>query len=557
MKLLLCTCLAALGVLAAGCGGSSSGGSSASGGILRVGTTYNIDSLNPFVAIDAQADNVFAMEYPQLLQYGPGLKLEGDWARNWTESSDGRTLTFHLIPGGKWSDGKPLTAADAVWTFDTIIKYDGNATSSWVGTMDGIKSVTAPNASTLVIDYDKPVAAALANLEQVYILPEHVWDKYTGNNGKDLRTYFPERSLPTVSGGPYVVSRFQTKGTTVFKPNPYFYGPRSHAAAVTLTYYTNPTSMIADFNSNNLDFIDDVPYTVASTLKGKSDTVVHNEPGSEVTNFGINSNPKKPQNRELLNLQVKKAFEYAMPRQQIINVVFAGNAEPWANMMSAWSGPSGWLNPHVKPLPFDIARANQILDGLGLKRGADGIREVPATTGRYAQDAHPMAYNVIVPGDLDFDGDRQFQIIQTAFRKIGVKLTEQPGGDVSSAYTAITAANYTYTKADLFTWYWHPYIDPAFNLSVITKAQWGNDSDTGMDIPAYDAMWTRQNRLTNVKQRRALVWNMEAFAANQRPYIQLVDANLITANKSGWTGFSPALWTYCKCYYTSPHQTGG
>ena len=53
--------------------------------------------------------------------------------------------------------------------------------------------------------------------------------------------------------------------------------------------------------------------------------------------------------------------------------------------MSAWSGPSGWLNPAVKPLPYDVNKANQMLDALGYKRGSDGIREVPATTGQYAQ----------------------------------------------------------------------------------------------------------------------------------------------------------------------------
>ena len=71
-----------------------------------------------------------------------------------------------------------------------------------------------------------------------------------------------------VSGGPYTITKFQKKGTTVFKPNPYFYGPKSHAAAVALTYYTNPTSMIAAFQQGDLDFIDQVPYTVANSLKG-------------------------------------------------------------------------------------------------------------------------------------------------------------------------------------------------------------------------------------------------------------------------------------------------
>jgi hypothetical protein len=84
----------------------------------------------------------------------------------------------------------------------------------------------------------------------------------------------------------------------------------------------------------------------------------------------------------------------------------------------------------VKPLPYDPDKANQILlDSPGTPRSSDGIRVAPATTGKYAQPAHPMSYPVMVPDSLDFNGDREFQIIRANWAKIGVKITEQPGGD--------------------------------------------------------------------------------------------------------------------------------
>jgi peptide/nickel transport system substrate-binding protein len=543
--------LAATGVTAA------SGGQTTrtSGSILRVGSTYYIDSLNPFVAFDAQAVNAFVMLFPQLVQYGPGLKLQGDWASSWSHSPDGLTWTFKLRSGGKWSDGAPLTAADAVWTINTELKYQSGATSFLASELDGVKSASAPNATTLVLTYSHPVSATLANLEQFYVLPQHIWEKHVGTKGAGLKAYFPQKDLPMVSGGPYVVSQFQAKGTTVFKPNPYFYGPKSQSAAVTLTYYTNPTSMIADFEAGNLDFIDNLPYTVASTLKGRSGITLDESPGSEVTNLGFNSNPKKPKNRELLNPKVKEALEYATPRKQLIDVVFGGHGQPWANLMSAFSGPSGWLNPAVKPLPYDLAKAKAILDGLGYKAGSGGVRQVPATTGAYAQPAHAMSYQVIVPDDLDFNGDRQFQILAAAYAKIGVQLHEVSGGDVGQAYSAVTAPKGTYLSADMYTWYWHPYVDPNFNLSVVTKAQWNNNSDSGFDDPKYDAWYTQQTKIVDFKKRQALVWKMEAYLAQKRPYIQLVDTSLLTANSSKWTGFYANLWSYCKCYYTSPHPS--
>jgi peptide/nickel transport system substrate-binding protein len=542
-----------IAAIASGCGGG--GSAAASKTVLQVGTTYYVDTLNPFVGIETQDVTAYEMVFPQLVQYGPGFHLVGDWAKSWSHTPNGLVWTFHLRSGGKWSDGVPLTAEDAVWTIETTLKYQAGPTSYAAGTLVGVKSATAPDPNTLVITYSHPVAPALANLEQFFVLPRHVWDKHIGTKGTGLKAYLPEQHLPLVSGGPYTITQYQEKGVTIFKPNPYFYGPKSHVAAVTLTYYTNATSMVADLEAGNLDLVDAVPYTVGGTLRSHPGITLTVQAGSEVTNLGFNSNPLKPKNRELLDPTVKQALEYAIPRQQIVNVVFRGFAKPWANIMSRQSQAEGWLNPAVRPLPYDPAKANQILDSLGYARGSNGVRVAPATQGQYAQSAHEMSYGVIVPNDLDFNGDRQFGILQAAYQKIGVKLHEVPGGDGSQAYTLITAPGGRYLSADMYTWYWHPYIDPNFNLSVVTRAQWNDNSDTGMNDPAYDAMWDKQQRTVNVAARRRLVWKMEAYLAQKRPYIQLVNNDLLTAHRDGWTGFYPQLWSFCKCYYTNVRPT--
>jgi peptide/nickel transport system substrate-binding protein len=549
--LLVAAAFAAVAALAASCGGAAAGGGG-NAKILRFGTTYYVDTLNPFVGIETQDSAAYGMVYPQLVQYGPGFKLVGDWARSWTHSADGRTWTFHLRPG-KWSDGVPLTAEDAVWTIDTTLRFANGPTAYFAGILTGVTHAGAPDAHTLVLTYSHPVAPALANLEQIFILPKHIWAPQLGVKGAGLKAFHPEEHLPVVGGGAYSITRFAEKGTIVFRPNPYFYGPRSHAAAVTLTYYTNPTSMVADLEAGTVDAVDAVPYAAGQTLSDHRGLALDVQPGSEVTNLGFNSNPAKPKNRELLDPRVKEAFEYAIPRKQIVDVVFRGYAKPWANILSAWSGPPGWLNPAVKPLPYDPGKANAILDGLGYGRGSGGVRQVPATSGRYAQPAHAMSYGVVVPNDLDFAGERQFQVLQAAFSKIGVHLNEVPGGDGTQAYDIITGPNGRYLNSDMFTWYWHPYIDPDFNLSVVTTAQWYNNSDTGFSDPRYDAWYRRQGTLMDVAQRRALVWKMEAYLADQRPYIQLVDTDALFVHSTRWTGFEPTLWGYCKCYYTSPH----
>ena len=140
----------------------------------------------------------------------------------------------------------PLTAEDAVWWASTILKYSHGSTAYSASTLVGVKKFSAPDPNTLVITYSRPVPAALANLEQFYVVPKHIWDKYTGNNGKDLKTFSPEQHLPVVSGGPYEITKFPEKGTTVLQAQPVLLRAQSQVAAVALTYYTNPTTMIAD-----------------------------------------------------------------------------------------------------------------------------------------------------------------------------------------------------------------------------------------------------------------------------------------------------------------------
>jgi peptide/nickel transport system substrate-binding protein len=532
----------------AGCG--SSGGAAARPAILRVGMTDYIDSLNPFVGYEDAAYAAWEVEYPALVQYGPGLKIVGDWARSWTHSSNGLVWTFHLRPG-RWSDGAPLTAADAVWTGETALRYESGATASYATFLAGIRSFSAPDPSTLVVTYSKPIGDVLANLSQVWILPKHIWARQTGKNGKGLKAYDPADHLPTVTAGPFSITSYQEKGTTVFRRNPHYYGPKPAIGAMTWNYYTNTTSLAADFAEGSLDLAQGVTPGSATYLRSHHGAGIQVAPGDINAELNFNSNPAKPRNRELLDWRVREALEYATPRSQIVNVVFSGYAKPWANIIADGT-PAYWLNPAVKPLPYDPAKAAAILTSLGYRMGPGGVRTVPATSGRYAQPAHPMSYGVILPDSLPFNGDREFQILRNAYARIGVHITEVPGGDASSTYSLITAGRYT--KFDMSMWYWTGYLDPSFILSIVTKGQWFSNSDTGMDDPTYDAWWRAQASTTDPARRQALVWRMEAYLARLRPYIILASMDTIDAHDRDWSLDSPSLSGYCKCYYVQARK---
>ncbi len=565
-RLLAAAALAAV-VLAAGCGGSSSSpsGGSASvkqGGVFTIGTTNYIDTLNPFNYIEAEAVTAYLEVYPELVQLAPNLTTyEGSYAKSWTHSSDFKTYTYTLNSGGKWSDGKPLTSADVAWTANTIVKYQSDATANLANSVAHVTKVDTNGPNQVIFHYDAPVDPnlVLSNISSLYILPEHVWGKYAGNSGKDLKTFRPENNLPLVSGGPFQITKYSQKGTTVFKPNPGYWGTPPHVDAVGLVYYTNSDSMIADLQGGTIDAVDQVPYNaVAAVKKGGGGLVVKPYKYGEFTNITWNSNPRKPKNRELLDPRVKKALSMCVDRQQIISVVYAGNAT-LANQSVI--GPFGvaWQNPNDSKLTFNCAEGNAMLDQLGYKKGANGIRIAPATTGKYAQPAHPMQYQIMVPNSLDFNGSREFSIVADGLSKAGVKVTEQAGGDSSAAAAIEYGNNCSATKGtgydtfDIALWDWFSYTDPDFQLSVPTRPQWCNWNDQGYDNPSYNAMY-KQEGISAGDARKTLVQKMDKLISDQYIYTFLVNEEAISASQPSWGGYHPELNGYNSGYMTEPYQ---
>src|SRR5207247_5346289 len=109
-----------------GGGGGGGGGAIKEGGTLRIGTSSGLISPNPFVGFNQDDYSVWMYIYPSLLQYDtttPTYEYMPGFAQKWSQSPDGLTVTFNTRPDAKWSDGQPLTADDAAWTFNMINKY--------------------------------------------------------------------------------------------------------------------------------------------------------------------------------------------------------------------------------------------------------------------------------------------------------------------------------------------------------------------------------------------------------------------------------------------------
>ena len=535
-----------LALAAAACGSSSgSGGSVKQGGVYRLGSASSIDSLNPFVAFQADAYSTFEYIYPYLVQYNPKLQFVPDFARSWQESSNGKTWTFHTQPNAKWSDGKPLTAADAAWTLNTTLKFENGPTANTAGTIAHLASATAPNATTLVVTYKQPVANVLSQLQQLPILPEHIWAKYAAGNGKQLTTF--TNPAPVVSGGPFILQKYTPKQIALFKRNPNFYGPKPHIDGLGLQFFQTDDAEITALKSGQLDGIETVPPTAVATLKS-AHFVVRERPGTQWDDLIINSNPQQEaSHKELLNPLLRQAFDYAIDRQQIVKTSLLGYGQPGSSIIPPSTG--HWYDPAIKPVPFDLAKANQLLDQAGYKMGPNGVR---------IADGHPMSYTVIMPADTTGSyGERSYQIIQTDFKKIGVQLNAK-NLDNSAAYDAILANNYK--NFELSMWDWQALVDPDFMLSVLTCGSFNVWNDTGYCTKSYDSMYQSQGAALNPTKRQQVVYQMQQMIHNQRPYLVLDYLDLIEAHSTQWTDLPLVAgnsWTeLSKIPFESVHLTG-
>ncbi|HEX6674307.1 MAG TPA: ABC transporter substrate-binding protein [Actinomycetes bacterium] len=519
--------LAVLALLATACGGGGgnggggSGGKVLEGGTFRLGTGSGIDSLNPYVAFQQDAYSTFEYIYPFLVQYDEKLNVVPDFAESWTTSSDGKVWTFKTRAGAKWSDGQPLTAKDAAWTFATTLKFADGPTANASPLLSHVTKAEATDDDTLVITYEKPVANVLSQLQQAPILPQHVWEQYATGKGEKLKTF--ANAAPIVSGGPYILTEHKKNEITLFKKNPNYYGPKPHVDAFGLKFYANDDAMVTALKAGEIDGVETLPPTSVQVAKQAGLTVLET-PGLEFRELIINSNPKKTKNRELLDPKVKQAIEQSIDRQRIIQVAWLGHATVGSTIVPPATGQ--WHNTDIKPLGYDLAAANRLLDEAGFAKGGDGVR---------VANGHPMAYTLIFPQDERGKQQRSFEIIRDDLAKVGIKVTQKVL-DNDAAFSAITTPDNKYLDFDLAMWDWVPLADPDFILSVLTCGQFGGWSDSGYCDPAYDQMYQQQGVLTDAGQRRQKVWEMQKKLYDDRPYIVLSYDNQIEAHSKKWDG---------------------
>jgi peptide/nickel transport system substrate-binding protein len=235
---------------------------------------------------------------------------------------------------------------------------------------------------------------------------------------------------------------------------------------------------------------------------------------------------------------VREAFADAIDKSSLVRLIHAGKGKPADSLVpEAYGNAPGTDQPwHAPGLPqdsYDAAKANQILDGLGYKKGAGGIRMAKG---------QPMSYSMIVPTDAYTGVTRVADLFKDWFGAIGVKLSVRPL-DSAAAYNEIIGSDAatktpknSYRKFDLALWNWTSRPDAESIMLVATTSQYGALNDSGYANPQYDKLYDQQFTEVDQGKRVKTLQEMQRIMAKDRPYIPLVFADKLQAWNKKWAG---------------------
>lgn len=524
--------LAALAGIGAGCGGSSSDGTSdAEQPVFRIGMQNGvIHTLNPFLGNYVSDQVVMNMQYPLLFQYDQDLETKPGLAESWTTSADGMTWTFKIKSGAEWSDGQPITAKDAAFTFNEVIRLADGVAAPLSIYCPGVKSAKAVDDLTLDLELETPQAALLSNIQGMPILPEHVWAPLTKGDGSKVKTFTGDPADgPVVIGGPFAVKEYDGNGTTIFVRNETYHGPKHLINEWGWQVFTNADAGIQALKAGDLDLLAAIPATSADALEGES--------GIEVEGFGqgkllmaMSYTEGTKSHPELANPKVREAINAALDRQAMVDSAFRGFGNTDGSLFMPEFVPQFMSSPVPVPT-YDVDKANQILDDLGFAKGSDGIR---------VADGVKMSYKLAGLTERKATYGRAADAVRQNLAAIGVDFTV---GWVDDPLGALVGPKSDYENG------YQGYFggiglmpDPDWSMYVFTTEMVGVYNTFGYSNPAYDKLYAAQAAEADADKRKELIDQALAILQEDQVEIGVLSQGTIVAWDSHWQNIEDAAY---------------
>lgn len=492
--------------------------------VLRVGTTVDLTTANPF-GVNAGSDwLVVTAQYDMLLKFADeDLSAAPSLATGCDHSSDYTIWTCTLRDGLTWSDGTPLTSEDVAFSYRFVIDHRIPQYREYFP-FDPVFST--PDEHTLVWTATKPTFA-LTMPPWVYIVPEHVWSQY---DGADLRTIKSVRNVPSVASGPFTLSAWTPGQFWTMDRNPHYWGEQPAVDQIQFQVFTNQEAMVEALKNGEIDIADGVQPSLYQTVQGAPNVTTQRVASdwwlNLAFNFGGQGSEADPL-PALHDLTLRTAIEMAIDKQKLADTVYQGVGTPGDTVIRPLSAYWHLDIPADQEVTYDPEGAIQMLESAGYKdSNGDGIREDPKT-------GDPLVLRM--PASRDTTGAVEAgQLIVGFLEKIGLQVKLMPVSDGKMGdYWG--AGNF-----DAYIWYWSGDPDPNYQLSIFTSDQCGDWSDGCWKDPHYDALYQQQQGIMDPTARLQVVQEAQQYIYDQIPVVVLAYPGWLQAYRTDrFTGWVP------------------
>lgn len=497
--------------------------------VFTVGLTNDYDSLNTMVGVEVPDFDVWNMQYATLTDKAaddfatiPGL------AESWQASNDGKTYTYTLREGLKWSDGTPLTAEDIAYTINRARKDE------WLNYSPTVTNVRAKVIDDRTVEITSSVPDPKLPTMDVYIFPKHVIEKF------DAKAMAKWDGVTNVGSGPFTLSQAKRGQFWTLDANPNYWAGKPKVDAVVFRLFTNPDAMVAALESGEIDAAaSDVPAESFPKLENRDDIVAIRGEQGTFTEIAVNGGRPEDQrvegigngNPALSDIRVREAISHAIDKQTLLDRVSNGLGKVGVGISPSAS--PEWIPdiPESEQFAFDLDRAKQILDDAGYKDGnGDGIREV---------DGKNIVLTYYILSDSQ-TGAGNAEFVTGWLKEIGIGTTLKTVS--GSRLTEIIGKG----DYDIFQWGWTPYVDPDPMVSYFQCNQLSKDpadptnyyNDANWCSKSYDALYKAQNVELDHDKRVDLVHRMvTAFYKSASYNVLTYDPDLQAYRTDRFTGW--------------------
>jgi len=322
------------------------------GGTITFGATAEPVILNPILSTDLFSADVHGWISYGLVRTAADLTMRNSIADRWVWDHANLTWTFWLRPDVKFSDGRPLTARDVEFTFETIMHPD----------YDGVRRTHVADVAEITTEGTHIVRFRMLRVDAGFvfrlglgIIPYHILGHVPV---REHRAHAFSRQ--PIGAGPYLLERIIPGQFAVLQRNPNFWmAPRPYIERIVIRRYADTHVAQAAFEAGDIDWINIAPDAVERVQRDFAGRVNFREFQSHSYAF-LAMNLENP---ILRDRRVREALKLALDRPALVRAVLADRG----SVVHSHQVPTSWASgaPNLNTYPFNPTRARQLLDEAG------------------------------------------------------------------------------------------------------------------------------------------------------------------------------------------------